>query len=139
MLEVNPQITIPVKELDFTFSRSSGPGGQNVNKVNSKVTLHWSVAESPSLPDEVRERFMRSFTRRINALGQVVVVSQRYRDQGRNVADCMDKLRAMLLEVATPPRRRKKTRPTRGSKERRLRDKRAASQKKQLRGAPGRE
>lgn len=136
MLEVNSQIIIPVKELNFTFSRSSGPGGQNVNKVNSKVTLHWSVANSPSVPDEVRERFSQLFARRMNSQGEVVVVSQRYRDQGRNVADCMEKLRAMLIEAAALPRKRKKTRPTRGSQERRLREKRAASQKKQLRSAP---
>ncbi len=123
MLEVNSQIIIPVKELNFTFSRSSGPGGQNVNKVNSKVTLHWSVANSPSVPDEVRERFSQLFARRMNS-------------QGRNVADCMEKLRAMLIEAAALPRKRKKTRPTRGSQERRLREKRAASQKKQLRSAP---
>src|SRR5690606_29315872 len=109
---------------------------QNVNKVNSKVTLHWSVANSPSVPDEVRERFSQLFARRMNSQGEVVVVSQRYRDQGRNVADCMEKLRAMLIEAAALPRKRKKTRPTRGSQERRLREKRAASQKKQLRSAP---
>ncbi len=136
MLEVTPQIAIPLQELDFTFSRSSGPGGQNVNKVNSKVTMHWSVDKSIQLPEGVRQRFKEKFRKRINSEGRVVIVSQRYRDQGRNVADCMDKLRAMIIEVLTPPRKRTKTKPTRGSKERRLREKKAASTKKQLRRAP---
>ncbi|MBW3596297.1 MAG: aminoacyl-tRNA hydrolase [Planctomycetes bacterium] len=136
MLVVNKSISVPLKELDFTFSRSSGPGGQNVNKVNTKVTMHWSVAESDALPEPVRRRFLEKFRNRVNNDGQVVLASQRYRDQGRNVADCMDKLREMLAEAATPPRTRKKTRPTRGSKERRLREKRATTEKKQRRSSP---
>ena len=136
MLEVNSQISIPDDEFELTFSRSSGPGGQNVNKVNSKVTLHWAVATSPYLPDAVRERFTRKYGRRINSKGQVVVTSQRYRDQGRNVMDCRDKLREMIAGAATVPRKRKKTKPSRGSKKRRLKEKRAASGKKQLRQRP---
>ena len=136
MLVVNSSISIPLKELNFTFSRSSGPGGQNVNKVNTKVTLHWPVAESPSIPEPVRRRFLERFPNRINSEGEVVLASQRYRDQGRNVADCMNKLREMLAQAATAPRKRKKTRPTRGSKERRLREKKAASEKKQRRASP---
>lgn len=139
MLEVNDRIAIPLKELDFTFSRSSGPGGQNVNKVNSKVTLHWAVTASPSLPDDVRERFVHRFANRISVEGKVVITSQRYRDQGRNVADCTEKLRAMIAEAAVAPRQRKKTKPSRGAKERRLREKRAASAKKQLRRLPAKE
>jgi ribosome-associated protein len=139
MLEVNERIAIPLKELNFTFSRSSGPGGQNVNKVNSKVTLHWPVRHSPSLPDDVRERFLQKFATRITGDGEVVVVSQRYRDQGRNVADCMEKLAAMIREASIVPRKRKKTKPTRGSKERRLKEKRAASARKQLRRTPAKE
>lgn len=136
MLSVNDAINVPLKELNFTFSRSSGPGGQNVNKVNTKVTLHWSVADAAGVPDEVKRRFQERFANRINSEGQVVLTSQRYRDQGRNVADCMNKLREMLVQVAAPPRKRKKTRPTRGSQERRLREKRAASEKKQRRASP---
>ena len=136
MLVVNNSISIPLKELNFTFSRSSGPGGQNVNKVNTKVTLHWPVAESPSVPEPVRRRFLERFANRVNSEGEVVLASQRYRDQGRNVADCVNKLREMLAQAATPPRKRKKTRPTRGSKERRLREKKAASEKKQRRASP---
>jgi ribosome-associated protein len=109
-----------------------------VNKVNTKVTLHWPV-QSPSLPQDVRERFLEKFATRVSSEGQVVIVSQRYRDQGRNVADCMEKLAAMLREASIVPRKRKKTKPTRGSKERRLKEKRAASAKKQLRRVPAKD
>ncbi|MEO8499045.1 MAG: alternative ribosome rescue aminoacyl-tRNA hydrolase ArfB [Planctomycetota bacterium] len=131
MLEVNHRISIALKEFQFTFARSSGPGGQNVNKVNSKVTLHWDVTTSPSLPEDVRARFLAQYPRRINKEGLFVINSERFRDQGRNVADCTNKLRDLILVVATPPKRRRPTKPTKGSKERRLAGKREKSQKKE--------
>ncbi len=133
MLVVNEKIRIRLKELRFSFSRSSGAGGQNVNKVNSKATLRWDVLGSPSLPDDVRDRFLRSYSRRITADGEFELSSQRFRDQGRNVADCLEKLRAMLAEVAVARRPRKRTRPTRAAVERRLTGKQRASAKKQQR------
>ena len=133
MLVVNDRLQIPLRELSFSFSRSSGPGGQNVNKVNTKATMRWNVLGSPKLPAAVRERFLAKFARRITQEGDFVMSSQRFRDQGRNVADCLEKLRTMLAEVAIVPRRRKPTKPTRGSKERRLKDKRARSLQKQRR------
>ncbi len=133
MLVVNDTISIPLAELDFEFSRSSGPGGQNVNKVNTKVTLQWPVRESPSLPDGVRERFVAKYRTRINNRGQLVIHSQRFRNRGRNVSDCLSKLREMVLSVAEPPKKRKRTRPSRASRERRLNDKKQRSQKKQSR------
>ena len=136
MLVITDNLAIPLQELDFTFSRSSGPGGQNVNKVNTKVTLHWSVESSPNLPEGVRERFLAQFRRRINRQGQLVITSQRFRDQGRNVADCMEKLREMVMSVRFAPKPRKASRPTRASKERRLRSKRANSEKKRGRKPP---
>jgi len=139
MLVVNRRIRIPSSEFRFTFARSAGPGGQNVNKVNTKVTLHWPVDSSPSLPEDVRERFRSKYSRRINKNGELVIYSQRYRDQGRNVDDCLDKLREMLLDVATAPKKRKATRPSRASKERRLRDKKAKSQTKESRRRPDRD
>ncbi len=133
MLNVNQQIAIPLTELNFSFARSGGPGGQNVNKVNTKATLRWAVAVSPSLPEGVRQRFLEKYKRRITTDGELVLSSQRFRDQGRNVADCLDKLRELLLEVATPPKRRKKTKPSRAARERRLQQKSRQSEKKQRR------
>ncbi|MBN1588413.1 MAG: aminoacyl-tRNA hydrolase [Pirellulales bacterium] len=139
MLVVTPRLKIPLKEFQFTFVRSSGPGGQNVNKVSTKAQLRWPVVESPSLPEAVRGRFQAKFRRRITADGDLLVTSQRFRDAGRNVADCLEKLRAMLLEVAAAPKTRRPTKPTRASKRRRLDAKRRLSQKKQRRQSPPRE
>jgi ribosome-associated protein len=136
MLKVNPRIQIPFTEFDFTFSRSGGPGGQNVNKVSTKVTLRWDITRSKTIPDDVRRRFMAKYHRRINKEGELVMYSQRYRDQGRNVADVLEKLRGLILEVATAPRRRKPTKPSRGSNERRLSSKRQQSERKQSRRKP---
>lgn len=136
-LEVTPQIRIPMAEFVFTFARSSGPGGQNVNKVNSKATLHWPVTSSPSLPDDVRARFVAAFGGQINKLGELVLQSQRFRDQERNIEDCLEKLCEMLQRVEKPPKRRKKTRPSTASKQRRLNDKKARSDVKSRRSAPG--
>ena len=138
VLEVTPQIRIPLGELVFTFARSSGPGGQNVNKVNSKATLHWPIS-SASLPDDVRARFVAAFGGQINKQGELVLQSQRFRDQERNIEDCVEKLRGMLQRVATPPKRRKKTRPSRASKQRRLNDKKARSEVKSRRSGPAHE
>lgn len=136
MLRVNDRISIPYAEFDFTFARSGGPGGQNVNKVNSKVTLRWAVRTSPTLPPDVFARFRAKYHRRITKDGDLVMTSQRYRDQGRNVADCLEKLRELLLDVAVAPRKRKPTRRTKGSVQRRLNDKKQQSAKKQNRRRP---
>jgi ribosome-associated protein len=132
-LRVTRQIAIPRSELRFTFVRSSGPGGQNVNKVASKAVLRWNASHSTAIPDEVRERFVSQFARRINDQGELVLTSQRYRDQQRNVEDCLAKLTSMIRSAATKPRPRKKTRPPKGARESRLKEKRATSEKKQRR------
>jgi len=134
VLVVNPRLRIPLRELAFHFVRSSGAGGQNVNKVNTKAVLHFDVTTSPSLPEDVRRRFLARYARRVNVDGQLVLTSQRFRDQGRNVADCLEKLRELLLDVAEPPKPRRPTRPGRGARERRLGDKRRQSPQKKLRG-----
>ena len=138
MLIVDDRIRIPLHEFEFEFARSAGAGGQNVNKVSSKARLRWRLDRSPGLPRDVRERFRRKFARRITREGEFFLVSQRYRDQGRNVQDCLDKLRDMLLGVATPPKRRVATRPGRGAKERRLSDKKRRADVKRTRGRAGR-
>ena len=137
-LVVNRRIRIPLAEIRFEFSRSAGAGGQNVNKVSSKARLRWPVDASEALPGNVRERFARRYARRITNDGEFVLTSQRYRDQGRNVQDCLDKLRDLLREVATPPKRRVATRPGRGAKERRIVDKKRRAEVKRTRGRIGR-
>lgn len=139
VLEVTPEIRVPLSELSFTFARSSGPGGQNVNKVNSKATLHWSVTGTAALADDVRSRFLAAFGGQINKQGELVLHSQRFRDQERNIEDCLDKLRAMLQRIARPPKTRKKTRPSRAAKQRRLDDKKARSEVKSRRRGPSHE
>ena len=109
---------VPADKLQFTFTTSSGAGGQNVNKVNTKATLKWDVVASPSLPEDVRRRFLQKYSRRISKVGTLVLVSQRFRDQGRNVADCLEKLRHLLAEVAVAPTPRKKTKPSRAARQR---------------------
>src|SRR5687767_9970367 len=106
---VPPNIRLAESELKFTYVRSSGPGGQNVNKVNSKAVLRWNVRASPGVPDAVRARFTSRFGSRLTQAGDLVLTSERYRDQRRNEEDCLEKLRAMLVAVARPPKRRKKT------------------------------
>lgn len=133
MLEVNSRIRIPPSEFEWTYVRSSGPGGQNVNKVNSKAVLRWSVAHSPSLPADVRERFLARYRSRITVDGDFIVASQRYRDQGRNAADVLEKLTALVAAVAVPAKKRRPTKPTRGSVRRRVETKQARSRTKKMR------
>jgi ribosome-associated protein len=129
-------ITIPDSELSWSFVRSSGPGGQNVNKVASKVVLRWDLAGSPSVPEEVKARLRTLQRRRITTLGELVLASQRHRDQERNRQDCLEKLAAMLQEAQARPRLRQPTRPTRGSREARLAAKRRRSARKSARQEP---
>ena len=99
MFVVSSSIQIPPEEFQLTFARSGGPGGQNVNKVNSKAILRWRVLTTPSLPEHVRRRFMAKFATRITLDGDLILTSQQYRDQASNIDYCMEKLRAMILEV----------------------------------------
>jgi ribosome-associated protein len=124
-------ITIPKSEFDFSYARGSGPGGQNVNKVNSKAILRWRVTTSPSLPDDVRARFIERYGNRITGDGDLVVTSHVYRDQPRNTADCIRRVQEMVDSVAEPPKAREATEPTAASKVRRIEDKKRDSRKKQ--------
>ncbi|MFN0198492.1 MAG: alternative ribosome rescue aminoacyl-tRNA hydrolase ArfB [Planctomycetaceae bacterium] len=132
-LQISRSVSIPHKEFDWEYVRASGPGGQNVNKVNSKVRLSWNLLASTSIPDEIRERMRTRYTSRINNEGHLVISSQRYRDQLRNKLDCLEKLQALLTTVLQPPKRRKPTRPTKGSKERRLTEKKQRAERKSSR------
>ncbi len=125
------KIQLPQDELEFTYARSSGAGGQNVNKVNSKAILRWNALNSRVLQGGIRERFLARFGSRLTVDGDLIIMSDRHRDQGKNASDCLEKLRAMLASVATAPKQRRATKPTFGSKIRRLKSKRAQSEKKQ--------
>ncbi len=139
MLVVHPWLKVPLREFEFKFVRSSGPGGQNVNKVSTKVQLRWPVMKSASLPVAVRDRFVKRYGNKLTSRGDLLLTSQRFRDQGRNVADCLEKLRAMLALVAVAPKQRKKTKPSRAAVDKRLGQKRETSQKKQRRRRPAKE
>jgi ribosome-associated protein len=135
-LRINSQIAIPRSELRFAFVRSSGPGGQNVNKVATKAVLHWNAANRASISDEVRGRLLALAARRINDRGELVLTSQRFRDQPKNIDDCLAKLTALIVAAAKRPRLRKKTRPPKSVRETRLREKRRSAEKKQQRRIP---
>jgi ribosome-associated protein len=134
---VAANVHIPDSELQFTFARSGGPGGQNVNKVASKAVLHWKLAASLALPEDVKQRFIEQNRWRITTDGVLVLDSQRFRDQAKNVADCLEKLRGMLLRALHKPKKRRPTKPSRASKERRLHAKRHVSTRKAHRRKPG--
>jgi len=132
-LVINSQIQIPGAEISLSFARSAGPGGQNVNKVNSKAVLRWNVAKSTQLPYAAKSRLLERFSGRINQVGELVLASDTHREQPRNVSACYEKLRQLILAVLVAPRPRLKTRPSRGSVERRLQKKQQMSKRKQSR------
>ncbi len=136
MLEVTERLSIPEDEWTWTYARSGGPGGQNVNKVASKAVLRWAMATSPSVPPEVKARLATTHPAHTTLEGEFLVTSQRYRDQERNRADCLEKLAAMVRRAATPPTVRKATKPTKGAKRRRLADKKHNADRKADRRGP---
>jgi ribosome-associated protein len=136
MLEITPLLQIPDSEFTWSFARSSGPGGQNVNKVASKAVLRWDVAVSSALPEDVKIRLALQQKRFFTQEGSLIITSQRHRDQERNREDCLEKLRAIILQALAVPKARKKTRPSRGSKRRRLQEKKRRSDVKQNRRRP---
>ncbi|PZN92811.1 MAG: aminoacyl-tRNA hydrolase [Alphaproteobacteria bacterium] len=124
-------IIIPETELDESFIRASGPGGQNVNKVSSAVQLRFDVRASPSLPDDVAVRLMRLAGSRLTRDGVIVITADRFRTQERNRADARERLQGLVAAAEVRPVKRKPTRPSKGAKERRLAGKAVRSGVKQ--------
>jgi ribosome-associated protein len=124
-------IIIPETELEESFIRASGPGGQNVNKVSSAVQLRFDVRASPSLPDDVAVRLMRLAGSRMTREGVIVITADRFRTQERNRADARERLQALVATAEIRPVKRRPTRPSKGQKEKRLAGKAVRSGVKQ--------
>ena len=133
-LFVTDRISIPDGELEESFIRASGPGGQNVNKVSSAVQLRFNVLASPSLTDWARERLLRGG--QLTKDGVLIITAQRFREQERNRADARERLVEIIRAVATPPKPRRATKVPRASKRKRLDGKKHRAQIKQGRGRP---
>ena len=133
-LIVNSRIAIPERELEERFIRSSGPGGQNVNKVASAVQLRFDVGTSPSLPEPVRAALLREPG--ITGDGVLVITAQRFREQERNRADARARLAQIIRRAATPPKPRRATRVPKASKRKRLDNKKHRAEIKRGRGRP---
>lgn len=122
-------------EISFQMSRSSGPGGQNVNKVNSKVTLRWSPARS-GMNEGVKRRFFDRFGTRLTTGGELLIHCDESRDQGRNKEICLTRLEEMIRSVLRPPKKRRPTKPGKAAKERRITGKKQRGKVKAMRGRP---
>lgn len=133
VIRVAPGIYLDERELEFEFVRASGPGGQNVNKVETAVQLRFDVAHSPSLPDAVRSRLRGLAGRRMTQDGVLVIDARRYRTQAQNRQHAQEQLLDLIRRASVKPKTRKPTKPTRAAKERRLQSKRKQSERKRLR------
>ncbi|MBF0269711.1 MAG: aminoacyl-tRNA hydrolase [Alphaproteobacteria bacterium] len=136
MIRITHRIAIDEKEIEEQFVRSSGPGGQNVNKLSTAVQLRFDVRGSPSLPEDVKERLEKLAGRRMTQEGVLVITAQRHRTQERNRQDGLERLIDLIRQAVPPPVPRRPTRPTLASKRRRLDDKGKRSTTKSLRGSP---
>jgi len=136
LVQVTDEILIPEAELSFSFVRASGPGGQSVNKVATAVQLRFDVVASPSLPGDVRERLLRLAGNRLTGDGILVIEAQRFRSQLRNREDAVERLVRLIRRATEKPKKRRKTRPSRASVERRLEAKQRRGRLKNSRRPP---
>jgi ribosome-associated protein len=134
-LHITATLDLPLAEIAFSFIRSPGPGGQNVNKVATAVVLRFHIRHS-SLPDDIKHRALTLAGSRATQEGEILIKASSYRTQERNKHDALRRLLSLLQQAAIPPKPRKKTKPTRGAIERRLESKKRHSRAKQLRRGP---
>jgi ribosome-associated protein len=133
MLEISPTIKINDDELHFDFIRATGPGGQNVNKTATAAQLRFDISNSPSLASDLKRRLIRLAGNRVTADGVLLIEAKRFRTQEQNRADALNRLVELIRKALTPPKPRKKTKPTAASKARRLKTKKRKGEIKKLR------
>ena len=136
-VQITPRLHIPLAELGFSFDRSPGPGGQNVNKLNTRAELRFNLHASPSLSPTQQDRLTRGLKTRLTRDGILIIRSSRFRTQRRNKENCLEKFAALLAKhLQPPPPKRRPTRPGRAAVARRLQAKKHQSQKKDRRQRP---
>jgi len=138
-LVINDKVTLPGSDLEWTAVKSSGPGGQNVNKVASKVELTFDFENSVALDDSVKDRLRVLAKNQLDAEGRVLVKSEKTRDQAKNLADARAKLKELVLEAMVVPKKRKPTKVSKAQKAKRLTNKKKVGAKKAARKKPSRD
>ncbi|MGD9591056.1 MAG: alternative ribosome rescue aminoacyl-tRNA hydrolase ArfB [Candidatus Berkiella sp.] len=133
MFRISPEISIKNAEIAFSFIRSPGPGGQNVNKVSTAVVLRFNINTSTSLSDEIKENLYKKFPSKITANGEIIIKASRYRTQLSNKEDALTRLALMIIQAAHKPKKRLKSKPSKAAKQKRLDAKKIHSQKKSSR------
>jgi ribosome-associated protein len=133
MIEITPSIQIGDEEVEFTFIRSPGPGGQNINKVSSAVQLRFNVHSTTSIPQDVKQRLVKLAGRRLTSEGVLIIEARQYRSQERNRQAAMERLVRLIQQACEPPKPRHKTKPTHAAIMRRLESKRKRSEIKRMR------
>ena len=130
-LHIGRNVVVPESATEIRAVRSSGPGGQNVNKVSSKIEMRVDLGRIEGLPEDARERLLSAVRTRLDADGRLMLESQQHRDQPQNLEDCRARLEALIRTALVRPKKRRPTKPTRGSVERRITEKKRVGQKKQ--------